>query len=197
MKIKNFTFLVVLTLILTTILSCSSDDRDNILNSIPEHDHDEISKIVLRFRNSDDPNLIREFKYEVPDGNTEFPITDINLPRGTYEAEIKFYTIHKNHEHDVTDEIFIDDADDHFVLYQKVNSKGLNITYADSDKIDTLGQKLGYYTIWEVGEEAISKIYIYLLHQPAKKDPNVSSAALLGGEIDLEAHFNLETQKKQ
>ena len=119
MKIKNFTFLVVLTLILTTILSCSSDDRDDILNSIPEHDHDEISKIVLRFRNSDDPNLIREFKYEVPDGNTEFPITDINLPRGTYEAEIKFYTIHKNHEHDVTDEIFIDDADDHFVLYRK------------------------------------------------------------------------------
>ncbi|MCO6564438.1 MAG: hypothetical protein J6581_03225 [Apibacter sp.] len=191
MKIKNLTFLVTFTLLLSILLSCSSNDRDDILNSLPEHDHDEMTKVILQFRNSLDPTLIREFVYEVPEGTTDVPVTNINLPSGTYNVEIKFYAQHDNHLHDVTDEIFIEDADDHFVLYQKLNSNGLNISYAENDNIDTLGRKLGHHTVWTVEDQALSTVYIYLLHQPAKKDPNTSSAALLGGEIDLEAHFNV------
>ncbi|MXO32468.1 hypothetical protein [Apibacter sp. B2912] len=194
MKIKNLIFWLPLTLLLVTIFSCSSHDRDDILNSLPEHDHDEMSKVILQFRNSSDPNLIREYVYEVPEGSNEIPITDISLPTGTYNVEIKFYSQHENHLHDVTDEIFIEDADDHFVFYQKVDSKGLSITYADHDNIDTLGRKLGHHTVWTVEDQAFSTVYIYLLHQPAKKDPEATSAALLGGEIDLEAHFNVNLQ---
>lgn len=194
MKIKNLNFLVTFTLFLSTLLCCSSNDRDDIRNSLPEHDHDEMTKVVLQFRNSLDPNLIREFVYEVPEGTTNVPITNINLPAGTYNVEIKFYAQHDHHLHDVTDEIFIEDADDHFVLYKKINSNGLSISYADNDNIDTLGRKLGHYTVWTVEDQSLTTVYIYLLHQPAKKDPDISSAALLGGEIDLEAHFDVSIQ---
>jgi hypothetical protein len=199
MKNTSYTKIRKTILLLTGIIfismatfSCSSEDKDDIINSVPDHEHDEISKIVLKFSDIADPSVIQEFIYEVPEGTTELPVTDINLPEGTYTAEINFYAPHGDHYHNVTDEIFMEDADDHFVFYQEIDSSGLTIAYAEDDRVDTLGRKLGYRTVWTLSQNGGGKIYIYLIHQPAKKDPNAPSAGQLGGEIDMEAHFNIK-----
>ncbi|MDR1877531.1 MAG: hypothetical protein LBQ84_07895 [Flavobacteriaceae bacterium] len=195
-KIKNIALLLAtFTLVLTTTFSCSSDDdKDDIINKEPEHEHDEITKIILQFIDKTDTSIVHEFAYEAPEGTTVLPITDVNLPAGTYDVEISFYSPHNDHFHNVTDDIFIDDADDHFVFYHKVNASGLDIVYADDDKVDTSGNKLGHRTIWTLSSGGKATVYIYLLHQPAQKDTNAISTSQLGGEIDLEAHFSLEAE---
>ncbi|MDR2121617.1 MAG: hypothetical protein LBP34_00695 [Flavobacteriaceae bacterium] len=194
-NIKNTIALFIsFIFILTSAISCSDDDDSvvaDIKNSVPEHEHAEITKVVLKF--TDAAKKEYKFDYVAPEGTTTLPITEVNVPAGTYDVEISFHYPHGDHFHSITDEVFIDDADDHFVLYQKIDGPKIDIVYADDDAIDTLGNKLGRYTTWTISGEG--KVYIHLIHQPVKKDPNALSAAQLGGEIDLEAHFDVKILK--
>lgn len=191
--IRNLlTYFSVFLIIFIGFISCSSDDKYDIINSIPEHEHEEISKIVLKFINLTDPTLVREFSYQVKEGTTELPLTLVNIPAGTYNVETYFYSAHGDHIHDVTDEIFIEDAEDHFVYYQKLNNSQINIKYAAEDRVDAQGRKLGHKTLWNVPKEG-GMVYLYLMHQSADKNPDAPSAGQLGGEIDIEAHFEIKT----
>ncbi|MGM5630886.1 hypothetical protein O2K51_08270 [Apibacter raozihei] len=193
-SLKVALFSVFTILLSLAITSCSSSDRNDITDSIPEHEHDEISKVVLQFREKNSPATIYEVTYEVPEGTTVLPVADVNLPAGEYLVETHFYSPHDDHFHDVTDEIFIQDADDHFVFYQKLNTSNVSIVYADDDRIDTLGRKLGFKTVWTIQAGATGQVYLYLMHQPAEKKQDAVSTDELGGEIDLEAHYKINLQ---
>lgn len=171
------------------VTSCSSDD-DHVVQ--PEHEHEEVSKIVLHFTNINKPSEIIEIPYEVPEGSTQYPLAKINLPAGSYNVEAHLFAHENDQYHEITEEIFKHDADDHFIFYQILNGKGLTIDYTNNDYVDTAGNKLGYNTVWTVTDEANNlPVYLYLLHQPANKKQDAVSLQELGGNIDLEAHYQL------
>ncbi|MDR3273145.1 MAG: hypothetical protein LBT29_06675 [Flavobacteriaceae bacterium] len=177
---------IFLPLFLIGILtSCSNDDYHI---EIPEGEHEEPVKIILNFE-SLPSNLKKSYVYQVSDGETEPPVTVINLTSGVYKVNIQFFSLNGD---DLTDEIFDTDKDEHFVYFSKLNNSNVSIAYADDDATDSGGNKIGRKTIWTLTAGNTPQ-FVYLIHQPAVKDPNALSAGQLGGEIDLEAHFEVES----
>ncbi len=175
-------------LLTTGFISCSSNDDYLDKVETPEGDHEEPVKLVLNFQ-STTSSLAKSYVYEVPEGTTEPVITQItNLPAGTYNVSIQMFAADGE---DLTDEIFGHDKDEHFVYYSKINNSNVNITYAGDDVRDSNQIQLGQKTVWTLSQGESPQI-IYLVHQPAVKDPNAPSVQQLGGEIDLEAHFNIK-----
>ena len=180
-KIKLFLSLFLIGI----VTSCSNDDYHV---EVPEGEHEEPVKIVLNFQ-SLTSDLEKSYVYQVSDGTTEPPVTVINLPEGTYLVDIQLFALNGD---DLTDEIFGTDKDEHFMYFSKLNNSNVSISYADDDTTDSNGVKIGKKTIWTL-TAGDSPQFVYLIHQPAVKDPDALSAAQLGGEIDLEAHFEVNT----
>ncbi len=188
LTIKINLILFLSGLFLSGLTSCSSHDDYLDSAEIPDGEHEEPAKLVLNFQ-STTSNLAKSYVYEVPEGTTEPVITQItNLPAGTYDVSVQMFAADGE---DLTDEIFGHDKDEHFVYYSKVKNSNVNITYADDDVRDSNQVQIGKKTVWTLSQGESPQI-VYLSHQPAVKNPNAVSIEQLGGEIDLEAHFNIK-----
>lgn len=186
MKINTINRIAIYFSVLITTIFLSSC-LDNDVPTAPAHEHEEPTKITLRFENANTPSSVFVYSYQVVEGSTEQPTVAIsNLTSGIYKVSVQLFS----NEEDITDEIFGEDKDDHFVFYQTSDGNNVQISYADNDVIDSNNNKVGKNTIWNI-TPGNSNVTVYLLHQPNNKNPNATSTSQLGGEIDLESKFSI------
>lgn len=180
-KLFNIT-LVLLAAFL--VFSCRPDDGSDIPEDI--HEHEEISKLVVKLTNKNDATDVQTVNYigGVADAHLHLHSGDV------YNVELDFQIKHDDHYH-TADEI-IAEKDHHFITYEFADAS-VNVKRADNDVVRSDGQRLGLKTEWTINSvSATGKVNIKLNHGAVSVDQNFPSATnqqgkSVGGESDVNA----------
>lgn len=196
MKIKNTLNLFAAVFMALAFTACDSDD-DNGTTPPAGSDEEVITDLILTFENPD-TQTTQTFTWSDPDGigGDEPTIDAMNLTPGAYTVNITVLDASDpNDVEDLTEEIAVEEADEHQFFFELLNGADdlITITYADFDEdLNPIGAE----TLWTVtgataGEESVR---ITLIHEPNKNAPGASEGILsseIGGETDIEVEFDV------
>jgi hypothetical protein len=176
-------------------VACDNDDDNGSTTPPPAGDEEVITDLELTFQNAD-TQTSETFIFSDPDGpGGNAPTIDvISLTPGVYSVSIKVLDASDpNDVEDLTNEIAVDEADEHQFFFEPLNGAAdiINITYAD---LDGDGNPIGQQTVWLVSDatSGSESVRITLLHEPNKDAPGAFEGVLspeIGGETDIEVEF--------
>ena len=177
-KTKIFTKLCLVIF----ILSCSKDEPEVV------NEEELITRVTLTVNKEGEAEK-QVYAWNL-DGEKE---TDIILENNAvYEATISFENAsNPNDIEDITAEV-IEEADDHYVFFEKVNLSDLTIESSTSDIKDSKGIALNVKTKWTTSVAGSGIVRVYLIHLPTTKAGD--ARADFGGETDVSVDFSISIQ---
>jgi hypothetical protein len=142
-----------------------------------------ITKIQLTFVDSITNSSTAIFTWNDADGNggNNPTIDSIKLKSNTtYYCNLTVLDESKNPAVDVSEEI-LEEGVDHQFFFQSTN-QSIKLYYNDTDKN---GNPIGLKTKWRTSAESISKMNIFLKHQPGVKAPSPGDKNAGSSDIDI------------
>ena len=164
------------------ILSCSKDEPEVI------NEEELITRVTLTVNKEGEAEK-QVYAWNL-DGEKE---TDIILEsNAVYEATISFANAsNPNDIEDITAEV-IEEADDHYVFFEKGYLSDLTIESSTSDIKDSKGIALNVKTKWTTSTTGSGTVRVYLIHLPTTKAGD--ARADFGGETDVSVDFSISIQ---
>lgn len=175
---KSFIKYPLALLLITNLVSCSSDDTPEQIN-----EEELITQVILEVTETGTTNTMT-YTWEEGSGSSGV----IALESGkTYDVEVGFVNNSDlSNIIDITEEV-IEEADEHQVFYETASTE-LTITPAGDDFKDTEGNELGIKTTWTAMSADEDAVVVYLIHEPVSKTGTTRGD--LGGETDVEVSFD-------
>ena len=182
---SKYALKIFLTLLASSLIySCSNDDDPEDI-----HEHENITRVTLEFYSGDECCVVRE-EFTWDDGST--PPTLTLSADSEYFVIINFYDASDpNNIEDITPEIE-EEANEHYVLYEKAGVSNLTITSSGIDISGSDGIPINLLTDWSTGAAESGNVVVHLIHEPTNK--NGTTRASFGGANDVEINFPVTIQ---
>ena len=167
---------------LVFLFSCRKDDPKEV------HEHEVITRVTLDITEKGSLTGTQTVAWE-EDGEAPAIVLE---PMTAYEVTIGFYDASAPDDvEDITPEV-IEEADEHFVFFDTVDTLKLRIESADGDVLDSQDEAVQIHTRWTTGEPSSGTLRVYLIHQPATKTATTRDG--FRGETDVEVDFPIAVQ---
>ena len=165
----------------TVIYSCSkSDDEPEEVN-----EQEVINRVSIVLAEGSNSQTITWNEGSTP------PAIILDVDK-VYTASIYFYDASDPTDvEDITEEV-IEEADEHFVLWEIAGLSDITITSASNDVSGSDGIGINLVTDWSTGGAESGNIKVTLIHEPTTKSG--TNRASFGGETDIELTFPTTVQ---
>ena len=178
---SKYALKIFFTLLASSVIySCSNDDDPEDI-----HEHENITRVSIVFEEGSNSETVTW-----DDGSTPPSITlDVDK---VYTASIYFYDASDpNDIEDITPEVK-EEANEHYILYEKAGVSNLTITSSVSDVSGSDGIPINMVTDWSTGAAESGNVVVHLIHEPTNK--NGTTRASFGGANDVEINFPVTIQ---
>tara|TARA_Y100001980_G_scaffold9813_1_gene2607 strand:+ start:759 stop:1325 length:567 start_codon:yes stop_codon:yes gene_type:complete len=179
---SKYALKILFTLLSSTVIySCSkSDDEPEEVN-----EQEVINRVSIVLAEGSNSQTITWNEGSTP------PAIILDVDK-VYTASIYFYDASDPTDvEDITEEV-IEEADEHFVLWEIAGLSDITITSASNDVSGSDGIGINLVTDWSTGGAESGNIKVTLIHEPTTKSG--TNRASFGGETDIELTFPTTVQ---
>ncbi len=185
---KQYLFLIGLTLAMFSFSSCDKDDPE------PPNEEELITTLTLTMTpQSGGDALVFQFQDLDGDGGDDPIITSPKLAANTtYDAAIQVLDESVSPAENITDEVRTE-GDDHQFFFATTTGVNLSFSYED---MDSNGNPIGLSALFQTGEASSGGFQVTLRHEPNKSASGVLQGDITnaGGETDIEVVFDIEIE---